>query len=1023
MSGLNRLGLAVFLLALCGALGAQSLPDIGQAQIEDFKLSLLDEKLAHCGTLTGKRASKDRAGKISVEGAELKLARPNGDLKLTSARFTYAAGTSSFECPEGFTADLPDGGLLTVPKGAGSLTLGAAIALNATCEGLARLRMGSESSSPLDVKLPDPQFAIAFNAQGQIESVVATSRRGADLLARLARLPSLPYAARGAAMANLTCMGVVTISLDRPRAAGQSAWGQADISLQGKVRGNLVQDVRTFDLSCNTLRIMALNGSQGLAPSEVEADGNARLAGNDCVASAANMLLLENAQERRALLTGDAVARFQRGEEVLDIRAARSATLTTPAGSDGGDELGIRLAGSAVLIGRKMQISAGSERLADWEAQGEQVFCRRLVLFHGPFDAACLAYDYEISGRGYAPLLRLFDSSGGYESLTVYGKSAAGSLVTGSDSADALGGTCSVEGPDILVTALGAFSMLQDLRRGSGLRQGELLAETRVKRPGRVVLRSARTAEFSVRRSGGAIGSLSLQARGEAYLRQEPLERNDRELVTLLGESVQLSLADGEIESALIEPGENGQARATLGLDLIQCRRFTIEGSGGAQVSTMAGPGRVTIRDPDTLQHLHSSLTHLRAADVSLLPDAAWAVFGGDAIVVNRVVSQSFDLFKARLVFVHGAFEPARSGPAAFEDLDELEADDVKLLYEARCSHLHGDTALTKPDNGQRTLTLSLLLTGLPLLRSEADGLLATAEERIEIEASHVLLEEPGQPPRRYSNGTGITLHRNARVTFSRASRFFDESGKIGQMAYDGSWRVSAGDMLKVLILPAAPSLQALRDRFTSSGASGADFRMRLEALHQGQILTSRDRARIARASDRSVAASRAWDLASLHLSTGHFQVGQGFRRNALGLEAAALAELGPDIWLEALGQVEVQLRSQRAGLMPVFLNMTRLEVGFDSLGSFTGLTGEGPVRISRGRYALSGKFVSQNEAGALLLEGARVTLPVETGVEIEGIESLLVLSRGAAGPRVRVVGRRLNIRASLAASQPAEKR
>lgn len=1006
MCGRSRLALFL-LLALAARLGAQALPDIGEAEITDVKLLLLDEKNVSRGTLTAKSAKKARDGKITIEGAELKYTRDDGTLQLASERLFYTPGSSEFEAPGGFEAQLPDGGLLSVPKGRAAIASTSTLSLKAECSGEVHLRIGRENEAPLDARLPDAVLDLAFGAKGRAERINVTGTRGGRLVASLSRLPSLGSSKRPAVL-NLSCSSDISLAMNT---------GEATLKLSGRVRGTLDQKERNFALSCSSLRLKVKIAGARFEPCELEAEGGARLTAEDLEASAGQVLLVEAAGVRTATLTRDARARTWRETESLEIAARQRALLR--AFDDSVASLEVELEGSAHLFAQGQQLDATGKRKADWEIQGERIACARTPIAAWPASGQML-YEFEITGRGFAPLLLLAgEGAQGAESLSVFGKSANGRMLGTSEQTQALLCDVTVAGPDVFVSALGPFHLVRDLRKALGLRALEEAPATESE-PGRVVIRAQQTARLNFVSEGGQARSLFASAHGQVEIRQEPAMRNDRELCTLSGSHIDLDVDASHIGAATIAPGES-EVRATIGYDLVKVARFSIQSSQDVQRATLSAPGRVILRDSQTLAYLHGALSHLKVQDEGGRPDAAWIVFAGDSTVSNAADRRVFDFAFARLVFVRGDFVGPRAGPGAFDDLDELEDSDVTLLYEARGDHVLGEIELAGDPSSVQTLKFNMTLTGKPVLRSATDGILATAQDSIRIEAGENLVRVEEGERQTYLLGSVMRLGENASVRFEQASRYFDETGRLGGFSYDGTWTLRAADSMELSIAPPGVALQAAQRKIAKLGRATPNWTIFLDRLAAFETILAglvvdagADVARVEQMRsllrEAHAALQRAFDFACC----GQPEVAAQLRKRALNCEARAFGLMGPEFHVAARGSSDIQLQSVSAEVPPLMISLSGLDLGFSALSEITLLRGEGPVRITRARYVVSGKLLQRERNGALTLDGARLTLPVELGFDVEGIDRISASSTDVHTMRVRVTGRQLRIKATL---------
>jgi hypothetical protein len=1014
LSGLNRLAF-LLALSLASTLSAQALPDIGEAELEDVKLLLLDDAKVARGMLTAKSARKARDGKITVTEAALTYARKDGTLSLKASKLHYSPGAGEFEAPSGFEAQLPDGGVLSVPRGNASVSTNQTLELKATCSGEVRLRIGPEAKSPLDSKITDPNVALSFDDNGKTRALRASGTKGATLKAAFSRLPSLGGSA-SAAQLMLACNSAVSFEMSA---------SEATLRLNGRVRGRVEQKLRTFTVSCSTLRLRALLSGANFEPAELEAEGGARVEAEDLSASAGHVLLVETVVSRTATLTRDARARTWPEGQFLELQAQDYAILRADVQGQADGSLELELKGSAQLLALGGKLDSKGRNIADWLVQGQHIRCTRRALGFFPEQSGA-HYRFEVQGQGFAPLLSLAaksESEG--RSLTLFGKGAEGSLWV--QPAGSALGDVTVSGPDIFADVLGPFHLVRDLRKALGLRPLEDAANA-PEDPGRVVIRAQQSVRLNFASVGGQAQSLMAYARGSVEVRQEPVKRDDRELCSLAGASVMLDINAARIGSAAIEPSA-GEVRATIGFDLLRCARFQISSQSERQVATLTAPGRAILRDAETLAYLHGALSHLKLDSTAAKPDAGWIVFAHTSTVTHASDHQLFAFHEARLVFVRGDFSAPRAGQGAFDDLDELEDSDVSLLYEARGRELLGEVQLSG-EAARQMLRLNLTLTGSPLLRSEGDGLLARATGPITIEANEISLRDAEGKRQRYLTGSTLRLGENADVRFENAARYFDESGRLGGFSYGGTWTLRGAASLEFSFLPPGIALQALQRQMGALGRATPDWGVFLDRLAAFEAalgmldipaLSSLDQMRA-----HTIAALLREARSALRHATEFAVIGEEalaarLRDAAQGCEARALALLGPSYLIVSAGFTEIELRSDGGDAAPMLMSMASLEIRFSALAEVMVLRGAGPVRISRGRYAVSGKLLQRREDGALTLDGARLTLPAEVGIEVEGATTLTVRAFASADGRVRVSGRQLNFKATL--FKPAERK
>jgi hypothetical protein len=134
-------------------------------------------------------------------------------------------------------------------------------------------------------------------------------------------------------------------------------------------------------------------------------------------------------------------------------------------------------------------------------------------------------------------------------------------------------------------------------------------------------------------------------------------------------------------------------------------------------------------------------------------------------------------------------------------------------------------------------------------------------------------------------------------------------------------------------------------------------------------------------------------------------------------------------IEIAALGGVKGEFASTDSGTPPLVLEMQRAVVTFNGLGEIVDTAAQGPVRVTRGGYEITGEKLTQGRDGALLLDQARISLPADTGVAISGVRSISLRQAPAATPEepsattmvTRVSGRGLKVTVKLTKTEKKE--
>ncbi len=1044
------------ILSLCAhGVAAQFLPDINRFEVENARLVLLDNDGKRLGILEGAKARRDDAGQVSVTDATLTFQRAGGAMVVKAPEFLYAPRTSKFECPQGLTADLPDGGLLQVPKGSGTIEFDGAIRLNMKCQGDVTLRLGPEGSDNglLQAWITDPDVGVradelpSAGASGggtpklALESVSITGQRGGNMRLRLANAPAFATeASRGPALAVLSCFGDIglhvteQVSKARLTMLRRCRMALEDPPAEGPDAVKGLRPHGEFAITSTSLEIrgdvsQAQDGT-GLQHPEFDAVGNVQLASERLRGSGQKLLYRESAFEHSARLEENASLELrpqpfaQAPVPRLVFRAADYVYLSSPtappreAGAPAGGEFGIEQLSSELSGSAKVERYAGDT--LEWQLRGTVV---RMFSYRSGADAE-FQHRFDAYAEGYSALLRIHAQEPQGEinvkAAAAFGLRAEGSFEGGRARAR-------IYGPDVLAVVDSDFALAHELRKALGLREPEVANDDYT---GRLTVRAQGLLDLDVgaESSVSASDRMAVSAQGAVVLTHESLPRDDRRLVVLAGDAVALSMENGRLTGSRIVAAEGGVIRATLGFDLLECVGLLSSATPATSNTQLSGPGTLTVRDPDSIVYVHETLDRLPKAEgkaPALRPDAGWFRFGDSMQLGGTNDSRTLNCDLPELTLVYGEFQPPRAGLGAFNDLAELTEPEVQEIYFIRADSLYAHT------QGREDAAVNVIrLAGNPLVRSSQDGIRAAA--RTAIEMSGADRQREADAP------FTLVLLDDAVVDIDRAGDFFGAYVAQGVFGYDGAWKLTGQQRLEVTqrplaaagveVLPGARAHLEAANRETATAAQRRDeVAMALSLLAGIQLpgdarLARTEQMQPLRARDELAAASRKLergDAASVASARRHI-------RRALALISVVYDVAGA-------GGVLGEFKSADTDTPAMNLSMLEALFSFNGLGEVVFASAVGPVTLSRGGYVVTGKKLTREQDGTLTLDNASISLPDDTGVEVKGVERVslrqqsdLIESETGEATRTlitRISGRKLGVRLNLdrAGRQQAE--
>lgn len=1067
--------MALFVLfAAALPLTAQGLPNLQQFEVENARLVILDKDGTRKGLLEGKVARKKRDGKIEVEGAVLTIDGKEGKSVISAPSLQYQPDTEAFECPQGLTAGFPQGGGFEMPAATGALHLGDAPFLKVTAAGLTRYRSHKDPESLLRAELIDPTIEIYFRPGGSTptpQRVAVTGRRGGEFKVRVQAKPSPDGRATRPGVVVLSCFGDISAAVDQ--ATGKAALTmlrRAKMSLESssessqadtlqidanriELRGNLVEG--QADTLADRMRALEIDARESVHISRQESiETEVGVETRKTFDGFGDKLFYREPESRREVrLEGNPLLDMDQssagGRATLRMKARGFVALTAPlAQPDSVPQwLELHLANGAAV----WRESQGG---VEWKITGSLVNLRSAVLPALP-DAPPGARErrevtFDVVSEGYSPLLRTAGMSALKEGpdvdptqrAAVFGAGARGRVID--DRLEA-----QVSGPDILAVLYADFSLADAMRQALGLRQRPDRAALRVSRPGRLAVRADQTLDVSVStlpiKAGQEPQSLMVSAVGRTEFEHTPLPRNDKDLVTFQGQSAVLDMtyaraagapaALDEIRQLQLVPQAGMDCLATLGYDLLLSRGFRMDLQQKTLQGDIAGPGRLVVRDADSLAYFRRAVQRLPrrgALADETVPDAGWLDFSGKVHIASDSDSRSMSVEGVEMRLVFGAFETPRPGPSAVKDLPELLDADVQPMYRV---------------SGRRLLVQSAGYESSPpavinLLRLEGHALIRSEQDRLQASATGFMEASGSDDQNRPGNPLTVILLGSPVFQMEDAARVFGDAVQRGSFAYDGAWTMRAGDRLELTFRPLAVSdyraMEDVRDRMgrirKGQGPAPALLAMAEAALRTLQVLVLNLPQTATPESDQPRAAlACARDVVTALARACHFESSgrpDRFHRARAARQAERAEKLLSGlIEIAALGGVRGEFASLDRATPTLVLEMQRAIVTFNGLGEVVDTTAQGPVRITRGGYEITGGSLSQARDGALLLDQARITLPADTGVAISGVRSISLRQAPAGTPEepgatalvARVSGRGLKVTVKLTKTEKKE--
>ncbi|MCB9894454.1 MAG: hypothetical protein H6839_08390 [Planctomycetes bacterium] len=1054
MPGRNRLALLLLIAVCAGGLSAQFLPDINQFEVENARLILLDANGRRVGVLSGDLARKQRDGTVHVEGAKLKVERDKGAFVLSADEFNYTPASHDFDTPSGLTATLPDGGTLTIPAGKGQIEFAEGLKLHMTVEGQAELKSDEKGQSPVDASITNPVIDVAMSdtrgdtSRLALDTVSIKGTRGGELKLRLARLPSLGQTGSDSpAEASVSCFGDVELAIKENATL-------AELHMLRRASMSLKDDDRKFEVTSNLLDIRGVvqqtddksKYSTVLGDIAIDASQNVRLTGDEFRGTAGMLRYREFGLRREVRLENDPTLAIDQGESkdgrmaTIEFRAKDYVDVQIPESTPGTPprEISTELSTSA-----HVRRTLGTE--LEWQING------RFIRLFSSLDESIKSEDrynhtFDTYSEGYSPLLRVLGVQTVGEVVAgqpvlqraaVYGSRAEGSFISQR-------AKVRVYGPEVLGVVLSDAPLSDLIKIAVGLKPSEKDENgTRIPPPpgdGLLTVRADAQLDLDLLTTVGTGYDVTLAAQGNVELDHAPLPRDDSNLVSLTAESLSLQTRGGALVSAHMDTLEDKVALATLGYDLLICRSIDVTEIFDGLRTSMTGPGRLIVRDPGSVEYFRAQVDRLpkrseEEADRTR-PDAGWLDFGERFQADDRPLERRLEADSPDFRLVSGDFEEPRAGRTAVNDLGELTDETVTLLYRVTGNRVFASS--TRGGPGGTPINV-LRLEGNASLDSRIDGITAFAEDAIELSGSENQRAEDAP--------LSVVLFKNASLTIDDSGVFFGDYVRTGVFSYDGRWTMVSSDRLEVtfrpLNAPSADAVELAEARKAFSKALRAHVHLLDRAYWLEQATIHLRAATSANPRPTTPDGDQPWEaleeaeqaLEHIHeacrvLLTGNtgpqHEPTQALRsaRRARSLLAALVDVVGS-------GGVTGRFESSKATVPSLTLSMREALFTFDGLGQIVDVIAGGAIEVSRGPYTITGQRLSRQSDGTLTLSGANITLPEDTGVEIEGVQSVALKQRAGGAivgeSRVertmvtRVTGKKLKVTVKLAHNEKSK--
>lgn len=1045
MSGRNSLCLWVFALVFAGVASSQVLPDIPRFDADEIRVVILDNNGKRRGELTAKSAKRlDKT--IELGTCKLLLGTKESNLTLTAEQFSYVPKSGEFSVPEGVSATFPDGATIVVPTGKGSLKqTDTGITLTLVSEGRTTVNSGKKTGDTLTAQFNAPTITSNLNRDGQrlaLQSLTVAGQRGCNAELKSNDSPNIRRGKDNiASTVTVSCFGPYNVALNYTKQSCdvdllrrcEMTWESKQdyltiLSSQLRVRGAL----KTLTQNKRSVRVV-----RGL---NVDAENNVHVTGNGIDGYATRLSIKEKNQSRELRLEHDAQMDVTPDEletldiddepddapddddespddddpqEVLELRASNSITLTAPL--ENTQRLDLTLLDGARIrrTGTDYQWLISGERTDLTLTENKTKTDGKIVTSRD--------YKYSVIAEGYAPMLTLQSNTGAVSTASVYGTRASGTASNTHTQATILG-------PRILSVVNAKYALAREMRVALGLRKRRA-DESPTDTEGQLVTRSNQQLDLLLTRTENAdpdlppIDTLDVRAVGSVQIDHQPTPRNDDDLVTLTGETVDLAMRGRRVSKVEVTTESTVQpAMMTLGYDLLDCAQIAMNSvDDKTSHSVLTGPGRFFLRDSTSLSVFEKKLNSLPVKVPNRKnPDSGRIYFDSLMELQSDATTNSLVIRDCNCLLVYGDFQPPRAGRSGFKDVDELNELEVIDLYRVEGTELVIQSVKESPDADRVNV---LRLSGSPLIHSIADDFKITCDDAVEI---------VGADSREHVDAPlTVLVLGNARVVMGDSERFLGANVQRGIFSYDGQWTLTAKERLEITRRPSA------------FGGDLVDIRRQLfdfRALNLRPIerlglvsLALRDlEALLANREPENEEQRVAWTaLETLRTGAREYMRGtinsqtegrRSLAKHAMRQVRRAERLLGGFTDVVAVGDVRAKFAAKESDV-PLLLEAKRSTVVFDGVGDIVSLNAEGPVRATRNDYVLSGSRFVRETSGALRLDQASIKIAATTGVQISGIETVRMRNddgtRHSLKPRrtmvTRISGKQLKVRVNLA--------
>jgi hypothetical protein len=282
-----------------------------------------------------------------------------------------------------------------------------------------------------------------------------------------------------------------------------------------------------------------------------------------------------------------------------------------------------------------------------------------------------------------------------------------------------------------------------------------------------------------------------------------------------------------------------------------------------------------------------------------------------------------------------------------------------------------------------------------------------------------------------------VVLLGQPRVVMREAGDFFGEVVTRGAFAYDGRWALTAGERLELTFRPLSigdhesvkvirADLQALQLQHEVA----LNYVMRASrAVRMMRELAALLPAEDTPETQQALEALRCTEAAGVMAGQCQMREATGARDQILRARMARNARRAHDLLsglidLAAMGGVQGEFSALDEIAPSLKIEMQRIIMSFNGLGEIVQTRGDGPVKVSRADYTITGSTLTRSREGALVLDGAAINLPENTGVKISGVKTISLRSApgcdgGADVPITRVSGKGLKVSVDLSKSAP----